>query len=130
MTEPKPTYTAITPEAEVEMTNIERAFLTRWRQFAPDGLPLMVAQFYYARPIGRELCADFAFPDARLLIEGQGGVFTGQAHGSISGILKDNDRLNTAALLGWRMMRFTSKDLDEQPEQLVGQIVAALGVTQ
>ena len=62
-------------------------------------------QFYYARP--RKLRADFAFPYARLLAEVNGGIFTSQAHGSIKGILADMDRLNTATLAGFRLLRFT-----------------------
>ena len=66
-----------------------------------------VRQFYYARP--RKLRADFAFPDARLLAEVNGGIFTKtkNAHGSITGILADIDRLNTATLAGFRLLRFT-----------------------
>lgn len=128
MTEPKPTYTIITPESEAQMTNIERAFLTWWRRLAPDDTPQPVAQFYYALQIGREFHADFAWPDAKLLLECQGGVFTGQAHGSISGILKDNERLNIASRLGWRMMRCTTKDLEEHPAQFIERVCAALEV--
>lgn len=70
-----------------------------------------VRQFYYARP--RKLRADFAFPDARLLAEVNGGIFTKtkNAHGSITGILADIDRLNMATLAGWRMLRFTPQSV-------------------
>ena len=64
-----------------------------------------VRQYCYAKP--RRLRADFAFPSARLLVEIQGGVFQRKAHGSITGILADIDRLNTATLAGWRLLRFT-----------------------
>ena len=60
---------------------------------------------------GRLLCADFAIPELRLLIEVQGWVYTGQAHGSIKGILADLERGNHAALHGWRMMRFSTSDV-------------------
>ena len=60
---------------------------------------------------GRLFCADFAIPELRLLIEVQGGVYTGQAHGSIKGILADLERGNHAALHGWRMMRFSTSDV-------------------
>jgi len=128
MTEQKSPYTAITPESEADMTDIERAFLMWWRRLAPDNAPQPVAQFYYALPIKRYFRADFAWPEARLLLECQGGVFTRQAHGSISGILRDNERLNIAARLGWRMMRCTTKDLDEHPSQFIERVCAALGV--
>lgn len=56
---------------------------------------------------GRQYRADFAFPAARLLVEVQGGVYTRQAHGSVSGVLADNERLNLATLHGWSVLRFT-----------------------
>ncbi|MGE0227776.1 MAG: endonuclease domain-containing protein [Dehalococcoidia bacterium] len=60
---------------------------------------------------GRRFKADFAFPELRLLIEVQGGVYTGQAHGSVSGVLRDNERLNLATLHGWSVLRFTPDDV-------------------
>ena len=62
----------------------------------------------YAR--GRRFRADFRlYPTAGkpILIEVQGGIYSRQAHGSVSGILKDNERLNEATIAGYRMMRFT-----------------------
>ena len=62
-------------------------------------------QYAYSRP--RKFRADFAFPAARLLAEIQGGVYSRQAHGSITGVLADIERLNVATLSGWRLLRFT-----------------------
>ena len=68
-------------------------------------------QHLYAH--GRRLRADFAFPKARLLVEVQGGVFTRQAHGSITGVKADNDRLNAATLNRWRVLRFTPDEVKD-----------------
>ena len=46
-------------------------------------------------------------PPLPILLEVQGGIYSRQAHGSISGILKDNERLNEATIAGYRMMRVT-----------------------
>lgn len=62
-------------------------------------------QYAYAPP--RKFRADFAFPYARLLVEVQGGVYSRKAHGSITGVLADIERLNVATLAGWRLLRFT-----------------------
>lgn len=73
--------------------------------------PPFERQYRYAP--GRRLRADFAWPDHRLLVEVQGGIFRGGskggrgAHGSITGILADIDRLNTATLAGYRLLRVT-----------------------
>jgi len=68
-------------------------------------IPTPERQFQYAK--GRKLRADFAWPDHRLLLEVQGGIYSKQAHGSITGILADIDRSNAAVLNGWRMLRVT-----------------------
>ena len=64
-----------------------------------------VQQYTYAPP--RKFRADFSFPYARLLAEVQGGVYSRKAHGSITGVLADIERLNVATLAGWRLLRFT-----------------------
>lgn len=70
-------------------------------------------EYLYAKP--RKLRADFLVKDGAfgsvlrhpIIIEVQGGVFSRQAHGSISGVLADNERLNLATKHGFHMLRFT-----------------------
>ena len=81
--------------------------LLAW-QIKAAGLPEPVRQYYYARP--RRFRADFAWllpPPFSLLVEVQGGIYSRRAHGSISGVLADIDRLNSATLAGWRLLRVT-----------------------
>lgn len=66
-------------------------------------------EYLYAKP--RKFRADFSFPAARLLAEIQGGIFTGQAHGSVKGVLADIERLNVATLAGYRVLRFTPQSV-------------------
>ena len=71
-------------------------------------------QFKYAK--GRNFQADFMLTDTNILVEINGGVWrradgTAGAHGSISGILKDNERLNAATVNGWRVLRFTPQQV-------------------
>ena len=80
-------------------------------------------QFKYAK--GRKFNADFAvwYPaqqgwphelhGARLaLIEVQGGIYSRQAHGSVTGVLADNERLYQAYLNGWHMIRVTPQQVE------------------
>lgn len=86
---------------------------------ATDGLTFE-RQFQYAKP--RRLRADFAIwnesymqgwdAGRRVLVEVQGGIYNGKAHGSVTGILADIDRLNTATLAGWALLRFTPQQVD------------------
>lgn len=50
---------------------------------------------------------DFAFPNEKILIEIEGGVFTGGRHTRGSGFTKDCEKTNHAALFGYRVLRFT-----------------------
>lgn len=71
-------------------------------------LPEPVRQHYYAPP--RKFRADFAWllpPPLSLLVEVQGGIWSRKAHGSITGVLADIDRLNAATLASWRLLRVT-----------------------
>lgn len=71
-------------------------------------LPEPVRQYRYAPP--RRFRADFAWllpPPFSLLVEVQGGIYTRRAHGSITGVLADIDRLNAATLADWRLLRVT-----------------------
>lgn len=48
---------------------------------------------------------DFAWPNQRVALEVEGGIFKGQGHASINGILRDLEKYNEAAILGWRVLR-------------------------
>lgn len=50
---------------------------------------------------------DVAWPERMLAIEVDGGVWTGGRHTTGQGFTNDCEKLNHAALLGWRVLRFT-----------------------
>ena len=60
--------------------------------------------------------ADFYHPQSMALIEVEGGVFSGGRHNRASGFLKDAEKYLEAALLGYRVIRLTSQQLN--PETL------------
>lgn len=51
--------------------------------------------------------ADFAWPDAKLIVEVEGAIWTGGRHTRGAGYEKDAEKYNTAALDGWTVLRFT-----------------------
>jgi hypothetical protein len=57
---------------------------------------------------------DYAWPFARVALEVEGGVWTGGRHNRAAGFLKDIEKYNNAALLGWMVVRCTPKDLATQ----------------
>lgn len=50
---------------------------------------------------------DFAIPAALLAIEVDGGMFAGGRHGGQPSVVRDLEKLNAAAMLGWRILRVT-----------------------
>ena len=50
---------------------------------------------------------DFAYPEKKIAIEIEGGVWTGGAHTRGKHFESDCEKYNAATLLGWRALRFT-----------------------
>lgn len=78
-------------------------------QVRAAGLPTPCPEYL---PIpGRKFRFDFAWPELRLLVEVQGGVWNGGKHGRGSGILKDQEKLNLATLAGWRILQVSENHI-------------------
>ena len=102
-------------------TNAYAATFLPW--LASHKIQLPLVEFAWARAVGhpRNFMADFAWPSSMLLLEIQGGIFTKQAHGSITGLLKDMERDNLRALLKYRVIKvlapaFKSKSKPGAPD--------------
>ncbi len=67
---------------------------------------------------------DFAWPDALLAVEMDGGGFVGGRHGRGVGIEKDCEKYSSAAALGWRLIRCTPRQV--KSGQAIEWITAAL----
>ena len=71
--------------------------------------PVPVAEFRF-HPV-RTWRLDWAWPDHTLGLEEEGGVWSGGKHGRGSGIVKDMEKSNALACMGWRLLRVVPKDL-------------------
>lgn len=72
-------------------------------------IPRPVTEYRFAPK--RKFAFDYAWPSVKVALEKEGGVFTRQAHGSISGVLRDIEKYNLAASLGWRVLRVIPSNL-------------------
>ena len=54
---------------------------------------------------------DYAWPQQMIALEVEGGVWTGGRHTRGAGFLKDVEKYNRAAVLGWRLLRVTPDKL-------------------
>ena len=88
------------------------------------GLPLGETQFRFVP--GRQYRFDRAYPEHKLAIEVQGGIWTNGAHARGSGIERDALKFSIAAAMGWRVVVLT-RDLIESG-QAVELIARALEV--
>jgi len=68
-------------------------------------LPEPMREYRFAAP--RRFAFDFAWPDLRVAVEIEGGVWTGGRHTSGAGFTRDCEKYNLAALNGWQVFRFT-----------------------
>ena len=60
---------------------------------------------------GRKWRFDYAIPMKKLAIEIEGAVWTQGRHTRGSGFVKDCEKYNNAAILGWRLLRFSTQDV-------------------
>jgi very-short-patch-repair endonuclease len=51
---------------------------------------------------------DFAWPELKLAVEVEGGVFSNGRHSRGKGFTEDCIKYNSAVQLGWRVLRFTT----------------------
>lgn len=53
---------------------------------------------------------DYAIPALKIAVEVDGAVWTGGRHNRAAGYIADMEKLNTAASMGWLVLRFTTDD--------------------
>ena len=60
---------------------------------------------------GRAWRCDFAWPDRRLIVEVEGGVYTQGRHVRPSGFTKDLEKYNALTEAGWKVLRFSRREV-------------------
>lgn len=70
---------------------------------AVHGLPSPESEYRF-HPT-RRWRLDYAWPDIKLGLEVDGGLWIRGKHGRGAGIVKDQDKGNALAMLGWRLLR-------------------------
>lgn len=70
---------------------------------------------------------DLAWPERRLAVEVDGGIWTGGRHTSGKGYTNDCEKVNTATVEGWRVLRVVPAQI--KSGQAVEWIRACMGRT-
>lgn len=82
------------------------------------GLPRPVVQHPVLDDVAHTaVWLDLAYPDQRIGIE-----YEGAQHGSAEGLLRDADRYTRLVAAGWRMYRYTKRDVLEHPARIVADL--------
>jgi very-short-patch-repair endonuclease len=74
------------------------------------GLPTPEREYRFAPP--RRFRADFAYPEKKILVEVQGGIYTRGAHSRGTGLERDYEKINLAQLLGYKVFQFSRKMIE------------------
>ena len=111
---------AIIPNAP---SKLEEAFKRTWRAWAID-LPAPVYEYGFHKT--RLWRIDFAWPDHKLAVELEGGIWTNGGHTRPLGFLEDIEKYNALTEAGWRILRFAQPHVEEQPFAMIEQIKRCL----
>lgn len=71
------------------------------------GLPPFERDYQFAKDEGRKYELDLAWPERKLGVEVQGGIWRKGGHSSGQGISRDCDKMSLAASLGWLVLPVT-----------------------
>lgn len=119
-------------------SELERTFETYWRQL---GGPDLEAEYRFAPP--RKWPFDFAHPQTKIAIELEGGTYArkgakrceycGQIpqgrHTTGAGFAADCAKYNQAAIMGWRVFRFTTDMINTDPAGHLGPVIEAINIS-
>jgi very-short-patch-repair endonuclease len=111
------------PRQLADPTELERKALYLVRV---NELPEPEREYRFARAMGREWRFDLAWPALKLAVEVEGGIYGRGRHTRGKGYEDDCTKYSWAALLGWRVLRFGPKMLEDgRSDQLLR---AAFGI--
>jgi very-short-patch-repair endonuclease len=85
------------------MSDLEEQFAFQLRV---SNHPEPTREYRFAPP--RRWRFDFAWIEAKVGVEVNGGAWVNGRHNRAGGQAADNEKLNAAVLAGWRILRFTS----------------------
>ena len=103
-------------------STLEARFELAWRTMAPEGAPPCHPE--YAFHPSRGWLFDFAWPEQRVAVEIDGGQW--MSHGGRHSRDSDREKLNQAAVLGWRVLHYSGAMLQD-PERVIVEVLQALG---
>lgn len=121
-----------TRSADVKRGQAMSAVLEETLQFqcGATGLPVPVRQFPFTASLKRRHAADLAWPELKLLVEIQGGIWRadGGAHSTGKAIERDIEKQQLAVILGYALLPVTPQQVKSgKALEVVRQALTARG---
>ena len=107
-------------------STLEAGFALLWERITPGPAPVRELRFHPTR----QWRFDFAWPEHKLAVEIDGGIFMQGGHNRGTQFADDAEKHNAAVLLGWRLLRYTTRDLERRPVQVVQEVASFLASLQ
>lgn len=120
-----------TPLSVAKQKDSAELFAAQWRVFCQDA-PAPLPEYRFC---DRKWRFDFAWTEQRLAVEIDGGRHMvrhgakGTAVGGRHNTDTDHEKLNRAAIDGWRIMRFSKQKLKRDPLSVINTVRQGLGLT-
>jgi very-short-patch-repair endonuclease len=92
------------------VSGVRRIQIPLDRQCRACDLPEPVAEYRFHAE--RRWRFDFAWPERKVAVEIDGGIWVHGRHNRASGYLADLEKLNAAAEAGWRVLRYATGHVD------------------
>lgn len=92
-------------------SHLEEQFYQNFKMLLKVHAPVVQLEREYKFCPDRRWKFDFAIISLKIGIEIEGGIFSGGRHTRGSGFIKDCEKYNKAAMYGWKVLRYTSKDI-------------------
>lgn len=104
-------------------SDLESSFDYYWQMLAPE-YPTPIEEHRFHPP--RRWRFDRAWLDAKVAVEIDGGTFKRGRHVRGMGYHNQLDKQNQAILDGWRILRYDTKHIHEDPQLMIDQIKVIL----
>lgn len=69
---------------------------------------------------------DWSIPEYKIGIEYEGSTWASGRHTRGAGYAKDCEKYNSAACLGWRVLRYTSDMIRDNPSQIIDNVMTII----
>ena len=101
------------------MSHLEHQFTQLWLYYFPE--IDLYSEYKFSKK--RKFRADFAHPQAKVIIEIQGGIWQKSGHSSGKGITRDAEKLNLATTEGWAVFFLPAPLINEEQLQAIARTI-------